>query len=419
MLKKIKGLKRAAALCMVICLILSLSACGGSQKAKEDSASATQDTQETAQDQQAQEEVSEVSEVPAAAETAIASADAAEAATIAAETAAADAAAAETAAAEIAASDATAAETAASDLLPDYSKEENWAYFALGEGKDVDLFLICPTVDTKDEYNMSMDDEEVKKSFFGALNMERGIYEDHTRMFAPYYRQAAMKIYDLSREEREQYLELAYKDVSAAFSWYLENENDGRPIVIAGFSQGADMCYRVMKEFFADSALQDQLVATYAIGWPMTEEMITEYPQIKPAAAADDTGVVVSFECESEDLAETFINPAGQKALSINPLNWVTDSTPADKSLNAGACFTDYKGGIKRELPELCGCYIDPERGVLKVTDVTPQEYPPILAILPEGSYHLYDYQFFFRNLQQNVGLRIKAYMESLLENAA
>ena len=225
MLKKIKGLKRAAALCMVICLILSLSACGGSQKAKEDSASATQDTQETAQDQQAQEEVSEVSEVPAAAETAIASADAAEAATIAAETAAADAAAAETAAAEIAASDATAAETAASDLLPDYSKEENWAYFALGEGKDVDLFLICPTVDTKDEYNMSMDDEEVKKSFFGALNMERGIYEDHTRMFAPYYRQAAMKIYDLSREEREQYLELAYKDVSAAFSWYLENEN--------------------------------------------------------------------------------------------------------------------------------------------------------------------------------------------------
>ena len=61
MLKKIKGLKRAAALCMVICLILSLSACGGSQKAKEDSASATQDTRETAQDQQAQEEVSEVS----------------------------------------------------------------------------------------------------------------------------------------------------------------------------------------------------------------------------------------------------------------------------------------------------------------------------------------------------------------------
>lgn len=418
MLKKMKKCKSAAVLCILFCMILSITACGGRQKSEENGTSVGEDSREASTVKQTQE-ASQASEAAGAADTAAASreetADTAAAGT--AETAAADAATGGTA--ETAAADTAAAETADPNLLPDYSKEENWAYFALGEGKDVDLFLICPTVDTKDEYNMSMDDEEVKKSFFGALNMERGIYEDHTRMFAPYYRQAAMKIYDLSREDREQYLELAYKDVSAAFSWYLENENDGRPIVIAGFSQGADMCYRVLKEFFADSALQDRLVATYAIGWPMTEEMITEYPQIKPAAAGDDTGVVVSFECESEDLTETFINPAGQMALSINPLNWMTDSTPADKSLNAGACFTDYKGGIKRELPELCGCYIDPERGVLKVTDITPQEYPPILAILPEGSYHLYDYQFFFRNLQQNVELRIKSYMENIAENAA
>lgn len=310
----------------------------------------------------------------------------------------------------------TAAETADSDALPDYSKTENWAYFGVGEQKSADLFLVCPAVDTKDEYNMSMNDEELKKSFFGALNMERGIYDDCTRMFAPYYRQAALKIYDLSPEDWEPYLELAYKDVSAAFSWYLENMNNGRPIVLAGFSQGADMCYRILKDYFPDSALQDQLVAVYAIGWPMTEEMIRLNPQIKPAAAEDDTGVVVSFECESEELAETFICPIGQKGISINPLNWMTDSTPADKSLNAGACFTDYSGGITQEVAGLCGCYIDPERGVLKVTDVTPEEFPPILPILPEGSYHLYDYQFFFRNLQQNVDCRINSYLRNKME---
>ena len=75
---------------------------------------------------------------------------------------------------------------------PDYSLSENWAYFGIGEDQPVDLFLICPTVDTKDEYNMAMDDEETKASFLGALNMERGIYEESTRMYAPYYRQAAM-----------------------------------------------------------------------------------------------------------------------------------------------------------------------------------------------------------------------------------
>ena len=84
--------------------------------------------------------------------------------------------------------------------------------------------------------------------------MERGIYEDSTRMYAPYYRQAAMKIYDLTVEERQPYLELAYSDVSDAFAWYLENENEGRPIILAGFSQGADMCYRLLEDYFGRKA---------------------------------------------------------------------------------------------------------------------------------------------------------------------
>ena len=55
----------------------------------------------------------------------------------------------------------------------------------------------------------------------------------------------------------------------------------------------------------------------------------------------------------------------------------------------------------------------------MKVTDVTPADFPPILSILPEGSYHLYDYQFFFRNLQENVAVRLKKYLESRMKSAA
>ena len=293
----------------------------------------------------------------------------------------------------------------------DYSQAENWAYLGLGENKDADLFLICPTVDMNDEFNMSMDDEETKAAFYGALNMERGIYEDSARMYAPYYRQAAMKVYGLDRSEWEQYFEIAYSDIAAAFSWYLENENDNRPIILAGFSQGADMCYRLLEEFFGDEELYDRLVAVYAIGWPCTQEMTDKYPQIRPAAAADDVGVVVSFDCEAPELAETFINPADQKALVINPLNWRTDGTPADKSGNHGACFTDYSGAITKEAAGLCGCYIDEERGVVKVTDIAAADYQPIVPGLPEGSYHIYDYMFFYRDLQQNVADRVSAYL--------
>ncbi len=300
---------------------------------------------------------------------------------------------------------------------PDYAKAENWAYYGFEEDREADVFLICPTVDMNDEYNMSMDDEETRASFLGALNMERGIYEDSGRVFAPYYRQAAMKVYDLTAEEREPYLALAYADVSAAFSYYLENENNGRPIILAGFSQGADMCYRLLAEYFGEDRMYHRLAAVYAIGWPCTDELIEKYPQIVPATGENDVGVVVSFDCEAPEVTETFIYPAGTRGHSINPLNWRTDGVPADKGENPGACFTDYSGAVTAEQAALCGAYLDTERGVLKVTDIDPADYPAVVPGLPEGAYHVYDYMFFFRSLQANVGARLDAYLRGTGES--
>ncbi len=294
----------------------------------------------------------------------------------------------------------------------DYSDKDNWAYYAIGEDKDVDLFLICPTVDMNDEFNMAMDDEDTKANFLGALNMERGMYEDSSRMYAPYYRQAAMKVYDLDRSEWEPYMETAYEDISAAFSYYLKHENNGRGIILAGFSQGADMCYRLLAEYFDDKKLSDRLVSVYAIGWPCTKELVAKYPQIKPAQGADDLGTVISFDCEAEGVTDTFIHPAGVDAYTINPISWTTDTAHADKAGNLGACFPDYSGTITAEIPQLCGCYIDENRDVIKVTDIDPADFPAYLTELPDGSYHIYDYQFFYRNIQQNVSDRVKLFME-------
>ncbi|HIW18081.1 MAG TPA: hypothetical protein H9886_02995 [Candidatus Faecalicoccus intestinipullorum] len=46
-----------------------------------------------------------------------------------------------------------------------------------------------------------------------------------------------------------------------------------------------------------------------------------------------------------------------------------------------------------------------------QVTDVTAEEYPAGLPIFEDGIYHLYDYQFFYRNLQENVDKRIDSYL--------
>ena len=295
----------------------------------------------------------------------------------------------------------------------DYSQGENWAYYAVGEDKEADLFLICPTVDmgVDGEYNMSMDDVDTKESFVGALNMERGIYEDCATMYAPYYRQMTFPVYSLGEEEMKPYIDVAYSDVSAAFEYYFENCNNGRPVILAGFSQGSQLLLMLLEEYFDNSEYSEKLVAAYCIGWRITEEDIVNYPHLKMAQGEDDTGVIISFNSEAEGVDESIVVPKGVKTLGINPLNWKTDTTPADKSLNNGACFTRYSGEIKRELPELTGAYLDENRGTLRVTDVLPSDYSN--SLFPDGVYHLYDYQFFFRNLQKNVAVRLDSFLEN------
>jgi hypothetical protein len=296
-----------------------------------------------------------------------------------------------------------------------YAKAENWAYLETDTSdKEADVFFICPTVygGDSENCNMALDDEETRQSFLGATNMEKGIYDADCRFFAPYYRQVGLSVYQMDVQDREQYLEIAYEDVKQAFEYYLENYNDGRPIVLAGFSQGADMCIRLLKDCFADEEVKDLLVACYAIGWSISEEELQENEHLKFAQGETDVGVIVSFNSEAEDVSDSLLIPAGTKTLAINPLNWRTDGTPADKSLNKGACFTDYDGNITSEIPQLTGAYIDDVRGALKVTDVTSEEYPPVLSIFESGVYHLYDYQFFYRNLQENVSARVASYLE-------
>lgn len=318
----------------------------------------------------------------------------------------------ETSAGDAAAAEASwASDTGSADEV-DYSDEENWAYLGVDEETKADVFFICPTVymGEEDSYNMPLNDEDIKYSFTGAINMEKGIYDDECSFYAPYYRQAALSVYELPEEEGARYFDLAYDDLSDAFSYYLEEYNDGRPIILAGFSQGADMCIRLMKEYFDDETLMDKLVACYAIGWRLTEDEVNEYPQLIPASGEEDTGVIVAFNSEAEAITDSLMIPEGVKTHAINPLNWMTDGTLADKSLNKGACFTDYSGEIVTEIPELTGAYIDEVRGALKVTDVTPEEYPAGLNIFVDGIYHLYDYQFFYRNLEENVAARLSAY---------
>ncbi len=302
----------------------------------------------------------------------------------------------------------------------DYSLSFNWVYAETGDAdKDADVFFVAPSAVTGKEGQeiLNFSYTSARRYFKGAIDMEKGIYDDNARFFAPYYRQAVLYDYSLESATLEEYLAYAYQDVRNAFLYYMEHWNGGRPVILAGFSQGADHCIRLMKEFFGNAVTdvrKDLLVACYAIGWRVTGEELTE-SGLHFAEGERDTGVIVSFNTEAEDVTSSLTVPEGTKALCINPLNWKTDTTRAEKSENKGACFFDISGNLLEEKEHLTGAYIDAARGTLKVPDenIDPAVYNNTLGgFVDVGVYHYYDYQFFYKNLEENVQARIGAFME-------
>ena len=292
----------------------------------------------------------------------------------------------------------------------DYSDPTNWVLYNAGAQKTADVFLIGQTVceGTDGGMNMGMDWVNSRKRFAQGVTMQKGLYSDVCAVYAPYYRQATLKAYyDLDFEQAQPYFDIAYEDIRAAFRFFLDHVPEDRPLIVAGFSQGAQMALMLLKEFMADESVRNRLVAAYLIGWRVTDDDLEEAPWLLPAKGRTDTGVFISYNTEAPSVVESVMVPKGVKTYSINPLNWRTDSRKASASLNLGACFVDGYGEIYSEIPNLTGAYLDPERGTLKATNPENLWY----EVRDPGIYHHYDFMFFYHNLQENVALRMERYL--------
>ena len=311
------------------------------------------------------------------------------------------------------------------EVMPSYRYDAAWAYRPSAREMDeetyADVFFLNPTAvqGSKTELNMDVYDVDARQEFLSAVDREKEIYnktiqteEDlggtYTHFYAPYYRQQTEEGVQQTGEAKEKCKTVALNDVKRAFQKFMNLHKAGTPIILAGFSQGSELIKELLTIYRDDKDFMDDYVASYAIGWNFSDEFLQENPNIKMAQAEDDLGVVVSFCSEAEDYdGDSIIVPKDTHINGINPLNWKTDSTAADKSLNEGACFVNRDGSIKKETKNLCGAYLDETRGTLKVTGVTASDYPPVTDGLEEGNFHDYDYQFFYRNLQHNVLTRI------------
>lgn len=288
-----------------------------------------------------------------------------------------------------------------------------WSERDLRDDQPVDVFILGATADigSPGDFQSSTWHPSDRAWQDKLLNLQESVYKSSCRSFAPFYRQGCLSIYYLDDPDRAPYLSVAYEDVEDAFLYYLEHYNQGRPFILAGYSQGADLALRLMENYFDDPALQEKLVAAYLIGWRITEEDLRDFPHLKMAQGEDDTGVIVSFNSEAPGVTGSIILPEGGYTYGINPLTWSTDCNPADKTLNPGTVDLHMDGSASNERVGFTGCQRSPERGTLIVPDISATEFPPGEPIFVEGCYHNYELELYYRSLQENVKTRVDAYL--------
>ncbi|MDR0646415.1 MAG: DUF3089 domain-containing protein [Elusimicrobiota bacterium] len=287
---------------------------------------------------------------------------------------------------------------------PDYSNSECWALRDI-DNKRFDIFYIYPTFYGGPAGSlMNVYNTPLKPAIKNNVIKNCGIFSGEGNIYAPLYRQASFASLGLNETQKKEILKVSLSDVTTAFQYYLQR-GKRRPFVLAGHSQGSRMLREMMKLLFKDAALSSRLIAAYLIGAEITFSDIENYPWLKVAKTADDTGIIITYNTQAAGIKNSPIYERGE-AVCVNPLNW--SAGPADKELNQGAVFFDGRANKVEEIPFFTSAYIEKETGSLIASDVNMDKYSS--PLFQKGIYHVYDYEFFYRNLQNNFKRRLKNY---------
>ena len=311
------------------------------------------------------------------------------------------------------------------DSVIDYSQAANWLDVPAALVKDgtldgtaadslkaVDVFYVYPTVTgfRPETEVCDMTDTMMISGAKMVRQIQTAVFDESCNVFMPYYRQISMP---KPGSDYRAIIDYVSKfDATDALDYYLNNLNQGRPFIIAGHSQGASVVIALLENYMTKhpEALK-RMVAAYPIGFAVTKDWRAKTGR-KFAEGATDTGVIVSWNTEGPaNLKENNMTlaPGG---ISINPINWKRDDTPATVKENLGSLTYDGK----LVTPGIADARVDTVRGSLVVSSIAEKELYTIpadgAAMFGPESYHLHDYGFFFNNFKQNVADRIKAFLE-------
>jgi Protein of unknown function (DUF3089) len=313
-----------------------------------------------------------------------------------------------------------------SSQWPDYGNLNYWAahpfkkdpsdetpFDLINESRDsmADVFFIYPTTYTDKDlamgWNADINDAALnEKTDRTTILYQASVFNKYCRVFAPRYRQANLQaFFTADKAQGEAAFDTAYSDVKAAFEYYLAYYNHGRPIIIASHSQGTRHAGKLLKDFFEGKPLQKQLVCAYIIGLPVFSNY---FSSLLPCSDSAATGCFISWRTFEEGYVSPFIREENLKAFVINPLTWTMDTLLAPASLNTGGVLRNFN----KVIPGLVHAQV--HGNILWVNK--PKFFGNIF--LTVKNYHIADYNLFYNNIRENVGVRIRSYLHNDLQAA-
>lgn len=279
-----------------------------------------------------------------------------------------------------------------------------------------ELFYVHPTTYLKtDRWNAPLagdGDADPRAELF--VRSQASAFNQSANIWAPRYRQAAYGAFLLKSEDATKALDLAYGDVRAAFDRFIAAIPAGRPIIVAGHSQGSLHLLRLLAE--RKQVLGGRLVAAYVGGWPVGRTSDLPATGLPACGAATATGCLLSWQSFGEPANTDLVTKAwvGTNGLTGAKRTWsemvctnpVTGTDqPSAASSNPGTLVPS--GDLSNATLEPGRVGARCERGFLTLSGDIPNLGP---FVLPGNNYHVYDYALFWAAIRADAARRLKAW---------
>lgn len=289
-------------------------------------------------------------------------------------------------------------------------------WYSIGdESHAADVFYVYPAVstvsfvDNDSSWFADISLPEVRKDAHGNQRFNKMLYGEYN-FYAPYYRQLIFEAYSQPDSTVRQLAETAAKDVIDAFQYYMKHFNHGRPFFLMGHSQGSQMLIELLKHGMTEEQ-HELMVAAYCIGYHVTADELSEYPQaLQPATDSTETGRIIAFNSVTDTTAIGMISK--NDMVGINPTTWTmtNDTVPAECHLGKAA-YNDNRDSVLI-IPCPTRTYLYKHTTVCPDLDPEMAFIPAYEQMFPKGNLHFADSWLFGGNVVENMRCRLRHFRE-------